>query len=214
MANIDNELIGSRIRELRNFYNYTQPELFRMVRDYLKSIDDNSYDLYDDEVGKQTLSQIENGSRGLKPNIIRAYATVLNTTIDYLMGRINDWKMEYKDVKEVIGLSDEAINKLENANTQNKSLISSLDKLICNNYFIDLLGAINEYKVLKKKIILEKAPHILNTVDDMRKYRLLEEYKKSDFIQLKPEDALFLSEYKINSIFNKLTNSMLNGGDK
>lgn len=214
MSNIDNVLIGSRIRKLRDSKNYTQPELFRMVRDYLKSIGDNSYDLYSDEVGKQTLSQIESGTRGVKPNVMRAYATVLNTSIDYLMGRIDDWKIEYKDVKEVIGLSDEAISKIDKTNKQSEYLISSLNELICDKYFIDLLRAISEYKVIKKKVIFENTTHIINKIEDIQKFKLLEEYKKSDFIQLKPEEALFLSEYKINSIFTKLTNNMLNGGDK
>lgn len=214
MANIDNELIGARIKKLRNEKNYTQPQLFRMVKEYLKSIDDYSYYDYDDETGKQTLSQIENGTRGIKPNIARAYANVLDTSLDYIMGRIDDWKIEYKDVKEVLGLSDETISKLENMNKHNKNLVSSIDELISEDYFIDLINAINEYKELKNKVILENTTHVINNIEDIQKFKMFEAYKKSDFIQLKPEEALFLSEYKINSIFNKLTNSMLNKGDK
>lgn len=214
IKNEDNVLIGSRIKKLRIERKCTQPELFRKVKNYLTSIGDNSYCGYDDEIGKQTLSQIETGARGVKPNILRAYATVLNTSIDYLMGLSDDWKHEYKEVKDVLGLSDESVSKIEILNTSNKGLSLSLDELINNDYFNDLIYAITEYKELKNKIVLENSTHIINKIEDIQKFRLFDEYKKSDFIQLKPEEALFLSEYKINSIFNKLTNNMLNNGDK
>ena len=130
------------------------------------------------------------------------------------MGLSDDWKHEYKEVKDVLGLSDESVSKIEILNTSNKGLSLSLDELINNDYFNDLIYAITEYKELKNKIVLENSTHIINKIEDIQKFRLFDEYKKSDFIQLKPEEALFLSEYKINSIFNKLTNNMLNNGDK
>ena len=212
--NEDNILVGLRIKKLRIERKYTQPELFRKVKDYLIKIGDYSYYDYDDETGKQTLSQIENGSRGLKTNIIRAYATVLDTSLDYIMGRIDDWKIEYKEIKNVLGLSDESVSKIEIMNNNNKALSLSLDELINNDYFVDLINAITEYKVIKEKVIFENTTHIINKIEDIQKFKLYDTYKKSDFIQLKPEEALFLSEYKINSIFNKLTNNMLNKGDK
>lgn len=73
---------------------------------------DNSISL-DGDNGRQRISQFEHG-KGLTIGLAFAYADYFKVSLDYVLGRIEDYKLEYKSIKEITGLSDEAIQSLEN----------------------------------------------------------------------------------------------------
>jgi len=80
----------------------------------------------DGDNGKNTVSQLENGGRGITLKYAFAYADVFNVSLDYIYGRDNDPNPENKAIRETIGLSDDAIREL--SELKNDSIDSSKKK--------------------------------------------------------------------------------------
>ena len=97
---------GKRIKELRETKGLSQTQ---MACELSKLITDR---VLDKDNGKNTVSQLERGARGITMAYAFAYADIFNVSLDYVLGRSDDWRPEYKDVKRVTGLPDKAIDML------------------------------------------------------------------------------------------------------
>jgi transcriptional regulator with XRE-family HTH domain len=78
MGDMPYAIQGKRIRQLRQDAGLTQEEMVDRLRGLV------------DAVNQSHLSQVERGERGLTPETLAAVATVLETSIDYLMGITDD----------------------------------------------------------------------------------------------------------------------------
>ena len=217
MKKEENKIIGKRLKDFRNSKGYSQTKMFKLIKDFVNKNNDEDIIVTDETMGKQTISQIERGKRPLSLKMGLAYAAIFDVSLDHIYSRDENYKPYYKTITDTIGISNKAISKLENINTTDKEVIFILNCLIekdRNNYFIKMLNSLNEYVKLKDKLLLENSPHVIHSVDDIEKYRLLEKYKKSGFTQFGPDDVLALSEYKINSFFNKMIYDVMKNGDK
>ena len=128
MRAYNRDTVAKRLRELRKKRGWTQTE---MGNELNKIVGVNALNLMvlDDEKGKATVSQLESITRtkdgkerrGLTQNLAFAYAEIFDVSIDYLYGRTDDLKPYYRDVKELTGLSDDAVKTLCTVNEVEKN---------------------------------------------------------------------------------------------
>lgn len=155
---INNKEIGLRLKELRENKNISQTNLSRKFsKDYTMG-----------KSGKNTISQLERGARGLTIDFACEYAKYFNVSLDYLYGQTKNWKPEYKEIKEYIGLSDNTINKLEEINHNDKTPLYVLDYLFNmeNEKFIKFLSLLQKYATYDKEskaILSDLAKDLINT---------------------------------------------------
>ncbi|PKM90320.1 MAG: hypothetical protein CVU87_02735 [Firmicutes bacterium HGW-Firmicutes-12] len=110
MNQFNNSKVSKRLKELRESQNWSQSELGEKLNAILK----DTMNL-EGENGKQTVSQLERG-RKITIEIAFAYANIFGKSVDFILGRSDEWQPEYKDVKELTGLTDESIESLKKAN--------------------------------------------------------------------------------------------------
>lgn len=156
--------IGLRLKKLREEANLSQKELADILKN--RGIIKNSLD---GETGNHTISQIERAVRGLTIDMALEYTNIFNVSLDYIYGKTNNLKPEYNEIKEQIGLSDNAINKLEEMNNNNLKVISVLDYLLNmkSELFTQFLLTLKEYATFDKnnnpnKIIREELDYVKN----------------------------------------------------
>ena len=142
---IDMKETGKRLKQLREREKekesgWTQPGLAKKLNTY------TSNEL-DDENGKVTVSQLERGVRNLTLDMALAYSEVFGVSLDYICGRSEDWQPEYREVKEITGMSDRAIGNLIAKKGREAKYISELISHEKFNSFIERLAANVELRV-------------------------------------------------------------------
>ena len=103
----NSQVTASRVRKLRERRGMTQTEMAHELSK--KGIMFGK----EPDTGKQTVSQLERGATGITYEKAIAYADVFNVSLDYILGRTDDWDPAYKSVKDLTGLTDEAIREIE-----------------------------------------------------------------------------------------------------
>jgi len=94
-----------RLKDLRNENNYSQREMAKKLSEFVKDR------VLDGDNGKNTVSQLENGARGITLDYAFAYADIFDVSLDYILGRTDDRKPINAPIKELTGLSDRAIEQ-------------------------------------------------------------------------------------------------------
>ena len=105
---------GSRIRDMRVINGLSQSEMAQKLAAIIKNR------VLDKSNGKNTVSQMERGARGITLAYAFAYADIFGVSLDYILGRSDDWHSTFKPVKELTGLSDEALATLERLSEEYK----------------------------------------------------------------------------------------------
>lgn len=105
-----------KLKKLRIERGLSQSQLAEILKNYDVGVD------MEGDNGRQTISQLETNNekkknRNLTVAMATAYAKEFDVTLDYLFGLTDDYKHEYTDVKDVIGLSDKSILVLEILNS-------------------------------------------------------------------------------------------------
>ena len=72
----------------------------------------------DGDNGKNTVSQLENGKRGITIDYAFAYADIFDVTLDYIYGRDPDPQPKNKEIRETTELSDGAIKGISEINSE------------------------------------------------------------------------------------------------
>ncbi len=100
---MDNNIIGKRIKKLRENKNLNQLEFSKILN-----------------ISNTTLSQYEAGNRTPSDEIKEKVADYFNVSVDYLLGRTEKYSIEAEDSKEekffsfdVSNLPEEAIKQIE-----------------------------------------------------------------------------------------------------
>lgn len=122
--------IGQRIRNLRENKGLSQMKLAEKLQPYLSLV-------LEGDTGKQVISQLENGKRGLTIEIAIAYSKIFGVSLDYLFLQSDDWQPEYKEASN-LGLSNEAIKTLDWLNTiiEKEAYYPHIDALRALNFIL------------------------------------------------------------------------------
>ena len=216
---IINKEIGDRLSKLRNNVSpkLTQDKLYVELQNLIdkrevniSENEDKKEDKDENVNGDKVISKIENG-HGLTLRYALAYAEYFKVSLEYIYFGTKSYKPEYDDIKELTGLSDDALNKLEHLNKKNKKIINMLNRLLSVNllpFFIELLEAFYDHSNIAIKSFVSQFPDItfLNT-QTIKGY-----YKKP--ITLKPKDLEYQSLFKISEISKKIANELEKNGGK
>lgn len=200
--------VGKRLKEIRRNAGYSQTDLFKIeIRKKGLNLELlNDKDFLDK--GKQTISQIERGTRSLTLERGIIYADIFNVSLDYLYCRTEYQKPEYKELKNVTGLSDNSINKLEYIKNNSKQLILMLDKLLSSKMssdFIELLSALNEHTYIEIKNRVSQFPGSTYLLSN----NIKGEYKRP--IILKQNDLEYISLFKITELIKRIAYELKQG---
>lgn len=120
----DIKSIGERIRKLREKNGLTQSDLAKKLN-----------------VKRETVAQWETGARDLKTGYIIDLADCLNVSCDEILRGV---KSENINIYRVLGLNDEAIEKLRDIRKKNENIKLLLE----NDGFKDIVKLLNKIKTL------------------------------------------------------------------
>lgn len=159
----DWKAIGNRIREVRNEKGLTQAKICEELR-----------------VGRNTVSEWENDKSKPQLEDLLGLCNLFNCELGYLLCEYDTPFKAHTDVAQQTQLSKKSVENIMDLKDKHKKLFgngkNTLDVLLSDNAFIELLRNIEEYKQLKaknidKNMIDAKAfmlcKDFINTIDNM-----------------------------------------------
>lgn len=199
---------GKRLIELREKNNLTQIQLYNKIKEfYGKPKTDNGKD-----TGKQTISTAECGGSLSVKNAI-AISHIFGVSLDYIYLGTNSYKPEYDEIKNLIGLSDDALNTLEKLNKNDKTFIFVLNKFLepkLSSDFVTLLHSFFDYFKLKVK-----NKEITNEYIKYARSKGAKIKNSDDFsIEFYPKEREYTCLYKISTETKELADKFKKYGDK
>ena len=211
MGPINDIEVGKKLRTIRNKAGLSQRDLAKIELEKNGFSQENLKSTSALSSGKSTISQIERGVRGLTVDRAIVYAEIFNVSLDYFFRETESYKSEYEFIKEKFGFSDDALNKLEQLNKNNKEMISVLNRLLSIDllpFFMELLEAFSEHSYIGTKSLVSQYPgNTFLTSQNIKGY-----YRKP--IILKPKDLEYQSLFKISEISKNIANELKKNGGK
>ena len=210
---VDRE-IGDRLAKLRTEANpkLTQDKLYAELRDLISKREGTINDEDGNQNGDKVISKIENGY-GLSLRYALAYSERFNVSLEYIYFGAKSYKPSYDDIKELTGLSDDALHTLEMLKKNDKISLFVLNKFLgskLSNTFITLLHSFFDY--LK---ITAKRKDISSEYIKYAKKRGIKIKKSDDFSwELYPKEREYISLYKISTETKELAEEFKKCGDK
>lgn len=210
---VDSE-IGNRLAKLRTEVNpkLTQDKLYAKLRDLISKREGTINDEDGNQNGDKVISKIENGY-GLSLRYALAYSEYFNVSLEYIYFGAKSYKPSYDDIKELTGLSDDALHTLEMLKKNDKLSLFVLNKFLgskLSNTFITLLHSFFDY--LK---ITAKRKDISSEYIKYAKKRGIKIKKSDDFSwELYPKEREYISLYKISTETKELAEEFKKCGDK
>ena len=210
---VDSE-IGNRLAKLRTEVNpkLTQDKLYAELRDLISKREGTINDEDGNQNGDKVISKIENGY-GLSLRYALAYSEYFNVSLEYIYFGSKSYKPSYDDIKELTGLSDDALHTLEMLKKNDKISLFVLNKFLgskLSNAFITLLHSFFDY--LK---ITAKRKDISSEYIKYAKKRGIKIKKSDDFSwELYPKEREYISLYKISTETKELAEEFKKCGDK
>lgn len=210
---VDSE-IGNRLAKLRTEVNpkLTQDKLYAELRDLIAKREGTINDEDGNQNGDKVISKIENGY-GLSLRYALAYSEYFNVSFEYIYFGAKSYKPSYDDIKELTGLSDDALHTLEMLKKNDKTSLFVLNKFLgskMSNTFITLLHSFFDY--LK---ITAKRKDISSEYIKYAKKRGIKIKKSDDFSwELYPKEREYISLYKISTETKELAEEFKKCGDK
>lgn len=210
---VDRE-IGNRLAKLRTEVNpkLTQDKLYAELRDLIAKREGTINDEDGNQNGDKVISKIENGY-GLSLRYALAYSEYFNVSLEYIYFGAKSYKPSYDDIKELTGLSDDALHTLEMLKKNDKTSLFVLNKFLgskLSNTFITLLHSFFDY--LK---ITAKRKDISSEYIKYAKKRGIKIKKSDDFSwELYPKEREYISLYKISTETKELAEEFKKCGDK
>ena len=204
---------GKRLIELREKNNLTQIQLYNKIKEFYGE-EKTEYETNPKrkDNGKQTISTAECGGSLSVKNAI-AISHIFGVSLDYIYLGTNSYKPEYDEIKNLIGLSDDALHTLEMLKKNDKLSLFVLNKFLgskLSNTFITLLHSFFDY--LK---ITAKRKDISSEYIKYAKKRGIKIKKSDDFSwELYPKEREYISLYKISTETKELAEEFKKCGDK
>ena len=156
--------VGQRIKEER-------------LKNGYKRQDDLCEELH---IGRNTLSAWENGKANIELSDLIKLCELFNCEVGYLLCEYDTPYRVQSDISEQTQLSTKAIENIMKSKDSHKRLFgngkNSLDALLSSDDFIEILGKVEEYRMLKsskadKNMIDAKAfalyKDFINSIDNM-----------------------------------------------
>ena len=206
--------IGNRLAKLRTEVNpkLTQDKLYAELRDLISKREGTINDEEGNLNGDKVISKIENGY-GLSLRYALAYAEYFNVSLEYIYFGAKSYKPSYDDIKELTGLSDDALHTLEMLKKNDKISLFVLNKFLgskLSNTFITLLHSF--YNYLK---ITVKRKDISREYIKYAKKKGVKIKTSDDFSwELYPKEREYVSLYKISTEIKDLAEEFKKCGDK
>ena len=206
--------IGNRLAKLRTEVNpkLTQDKLYAELRDLISKREGTINDEEGNLNGDKVISKIENGY-GLSLRYALAYAEYFNVSLEYIYFGAKSYKPSYDDIKELTGLSDDALHTLEMLKKNDKISLFVLNKSLgskLSNTFITLLHSF--YNYLK---ITVKRKDISREYIKYAKKKGVKIKTSDDFSwELYPKEREYVSLYKISTEIKDLAEEFKKCGDK
>lgn len=204
---------GNRLIELREKNNLTQIQLYNQIKEFYGEVK-KEYDIDPKrkDNGKQTISTAECGGSLSVKNAI-AISHIFGVSLDYIYLGTNSYKPEYDEIKNLTGLSDDALNTLEKLNKNDKTFIFVLNKFLgtkLSTDFATLLHSFFDYFKLKVKN--------KEITDEYIKYARSRgaKIKNSDDFSMEfyPKEREYTCLYKISTETKELADKFKKYGDK
>lgn len=197
---------GNRLTKLREEKNLTQIELYNKIKEFYGTKPKKG------DNGKQTISTAECGGTLSVKNAI-AMSDIFGVSLDYIYLGANSYKPEYDEIKELTGLSDGALNALENLKKSDKTFIFVLNKLLepkLSTDFVTLLHSFFDYFNLKVK-----TNEITNEYIKYARSRGMKIKNSDDFsMEFYPKEREYTCLYKISTETKELADKFKKYGDK
>lgn len=207
----DNVERGKKLKVLRKNAKLTQTEMYVELQ---KILDEKEGTSAAENVGynvRQIISGLERGE-GLSIRLAIAYSKFFNVSLDYIYLDKQNKKQEYEDIKELTGLSDDALNMLE------KSKNDKTFMFVLNNFlgpklspsFINLLHSYfnyYSYNMKRNEMTNEYMKYITS------KGAKIKNIDNTSW-ELYPKEREYTSLYKISIESNELANELKKNGGK
>lgn len=197
---------ATRLKTLREHSKLSQSQLAKQIK--IKTDPEPGAEAtfinMEGETGKQTISQLERGKRGLTIEMARVYADIFDVSLDYLYGRTNEWNPEYKTVKEQLDLSDGSISMLKNLKKNNHKLITTLDFFLNPKYstsFYELITVLYDHSSMHQKISHDRN---LSKKNGIEGFKVIQDYESKKALSMTHTDAEYISLFKIAEISKQL----------
>lgn len=178
------EDFAARLKKLREIAGYTQSQLADKLG-----------------ISRGSISFYENGSRTPDIEILDKVCDFFGVPTDYMLGYINTVDKQNEDIGLRLGLSDEAISKIENAHFD----IEDLNKIIEHEYFDSLMRLVGMY--LRDYDDFKRASKIIDKsqLSGEEKYLLTDYFDvdHSSYLDSMSGRSKFL-QYQCNNMFNKI----------
>lgn len=201
---IDKIKVSKRLAKLRTDNHYTQPELAKKVKELI-GLDKCEKGLsLDGDTGKQTISQLECGRRGLTIELATAYSEIFGVSLDYLFCLSDDEQPSNKDIKEILHFSDKAISELKSFyenNTQDFNPLYKILNLIIENGMIFKIVDMAALHIISIKI--QEINDIEQKVKTKEPELILQDIEYENWIDNKNYEMWKFSENMIK-LFSKL----------
>ena len=149
MQAYNREIVVERIKALRVGKGWSQQVLAKKINALIGHEDGASHKMYlGGSTGKETISQLENlsGKRNITFDLALAYCQIFDVSLDYLLGRSDNWKLENNDIKEATGLSNKAIEMLLKISKNHKNSDKFefyQEQILYSPHYTNLLAVLN-----------------------------------------------------------------------
>lgn len=208
----DDREIGNRLAELRTNIRpkLTQDKLYVELRNIIAKRE-GTIPEKENVNGDKVISKIENGY-GLSLKYALAYAEYFNVSLEYIYFGAKSYKPSYDDIKELTGLSDDALNILEKLKND-KTFIFVLNNFLGPNlssYFINLLHSYFDYYNLNVKSKEMNNEYIKYIKSKGAKIKNVDNFSWEFY----PKERDYTCLYKISTESNELAEKFKKSGGK
>lgn len=204
---------GKRLTDLREKNNLTQIQLYNEIKKfYGEEKKDYEIDPKRKDNGKQTISTAECGGTLSVKNAI-AISHIFGVSLDYIYLGAKSYKPSYNDIKELTGLTDDALNMLEKLKKNDKTFIFVLNKFLgpdLSSYFINLLHSYFDYYNLNVKSKEMSSAYIEYIKSKGAKIKNVDDFSWEFY----PKERDYTCLYKISTESNELAEKFKKNGGK
>lgn len=207
---MNNDEIRERLRKLRNDKNLSVDATYEGIQEKICEFTGENYVEKNYRNGSR-ISGIESGSKNLQLDMAIGYSMFFDVSLDYLVFNNKSYKPEYDDIKEITGLSDDALHSLEKIGKTNKEALNTLNKLLSPELlpiFEELLNDYSEHSLLDIK------SHIMNYPGTVRYNKTPVSPIFLKYIDLDSKGLETLSKTIISDCSKKLADEIRKQGGK
>lgn len=138
--------IGNRLKKLRTDKDLTLNQVAACLNPYVQI-------QLDGKSGETRISEIEKSNANLTPELAVAYSQFFDVSLEYVFCLSDDMRPENKEVKETLGLTDEAIAKIKAFSNENgpATYMKILNILFESDFMSELIHSLDSFVYTTQK---------------------------------------------------------------